>query len=543
MDLDTDDLDRDLDRDTAQPATVAVYRGFSDLPAEMIAMIIDYSDTLELQNDEGGTKRLAWAFTWTRINSHTRDVAIAHRSMWSTVYLHHSPPLIDMFLTRSRYKIFHDLVAFLNTGACSTNNKKHKLKRWTQFFQEDLDKIVSLKIQIESSWENHPMALALQRTPAPLLHTFGLTLDHASTMQFDFTSLFNSQAPLIQNALIYTGQAYNTSVLPSLEDFSLRIGPLNYNILLDNLATNPMVKTISLVGQKAWIQSPLPPHLLHTLSLPNLESLLIKQMTSDRAKHLISNLDLPSLTSLIVQEIMVSDLEDPETPVLSVSDALPCLSHLAENWLDLSFSPQSFALQMGGYSYVTRWTTNNIPLSSIVDSICQVFQLLDEEHALYPKATRLTIVNHVTPPDEDIDMSDVSHAESLLPVKKRTRKPVQAPRMEVKDFEYLVASAFNVFSSVEILEVAGFAIPVIDVLLGARSDNTSEDSDNKSEDSDDPSDELFLPNLQHVELKLVAGSNEEPKYDYDSLIELMNMENREGIQVSVPQTTSDEPSS
>lgn len=81
MDLDTDDLDTDLDTDldmdldmdTAQPATVAIYRGFSDLPAEMIDMIIDYSDTPELQNDELGKKRLAWAFTWTRMCVLTPD--------------------------------------------------------------------------------------------------------------------------------------------------------------------------------------------------------------------------------------------------------------------------------------------------------------------------------------------------------------------------------------------------------------------------------------------------------------------------------------
>ncbi|KZT33221.1 hypothetical protein SISSUDRAFT_1132676 [Sistotremastrum suecicum HHB10207 ss-3] len=540
MDLDTDDLDTDLDTDldmdTAQPATVAIYRGFSDLPAEMIDMIIDYSDTPELQNDELGKKRLAWAFTWTRINSHTRDVAIAHRSMWSTVYLHHSLPLIDMFLTRSQYKTFHNLVAFLHTSICSKNNKKHKLKRWTQFFKEDLDKIVSLKIQIDSRWEHHPMAIALRRTPAPLLHTFGLTLDHASTMQFDFTSLFNSQAPLLQSALIHTNQAYDTSILPSLDDFSLRLGPSNFNVLFDNLAANPFLQSISLSGKNSWPQSVLPPSLDHSLSLPELKVLSVKQITSERVQHIISNLELPSLDTLIVQEIMAPDPEDPETPMLTVSDALPSISHLAGDWLSLSFSSRAFSLEMGGYSYVTRWTTDDIPMTSIVDSICHVFQLLDEQHTLVPKATRLTIVNSITRHNEDANPSPSDDCQAEPLPAKKPRRPVLGPHMDVKDLEYLVASAFNAFSSVETLEVCGFTIPVIDVLRGAHSEDTSEDLDN-------PSDELFLPHLQHLDLKCTAGWDEEPKYDYDSLIDLLNSENRQGLQISVPQTTSDQPSS
>ncbi|KZS93614.1 hypothetical protein SISNIDRAFT_485230 [Sistotremastrum niveocremeum HHB9708] len=339
---------------------------FSDLPFEIISIILQCYHKFHLQELRSGKDYYENTLLLAHINQKTRAVALSDRSLWSYICLHWPSKVVNLCLQRARLTGSSEIRVSLDTRDLGTYRRGEAHDNCAQFLEKELKNIVELELKIHRHRGSQCITDVINRTSAPRLQ--GLIIHLGGGIQH-VTNLFNSDAPVLRIARIYSNLQFNLSSITSLRELLFKVGPRNFRGLLRMLGEIHSLEMISLIGtpDESAIPDPLDQHVI----LPSCEFLNIKNMDSHRVHYILSNILVPKLRILQIREKMVQ-LTDGSF-VLSLLSTVPVLSLPieAQTNLWLGLHPERVVVSMAGYHFESKWdelrVDEHISLASIIE--------------------------------------------------------------------------------------------------------------------------------------------------------------------------------
>ncbi|KZT33980.1 hypothetical protein SISSUDRAFT_1122544 [Sistotremastrum suecicum HHB10207 ss-3] len=220
------------------------------------------------------------ALTWASISTEFSAFVRSNPDLWNTIWLHWPTRTIKAYSKLSRPLTLN---IRLDTQKISHIARQHK-RQWAPFLHKRLinDRVGTMKFSIDN---NHAMTPALARvlnTPCITITSFTLILGKNVRV---VNQLFSAYAPRLNTLRVDSPVPYKLQAFyKSLQHLELHLGKSNSSTiyLSDVLSDMKQLKTLILVGSPELATIPVPRRAPHSLHLPALEILLIKDMSEKR---------------------------------------------------------------------------------------------------------------------------------------------------------------------------------------------------------------------------------------------------------------------
>ncbi|KZS87316.1 hypothetical protein SISNIDRAFT_491173 [Sistotremastrum niveocremeum HHB9708] len=327
---------------------------FNHLPLEIHEMIVVEYETDPSRVEASSKDLLKNTLALSQINRRFRALSLSdrHQDLWSIIHLLWPREAVEEFVRRCEYQ---DLTIFLKTRIPSNRKRTEEVERWISFFLSNMDRIVSLQLDIPLGRAGRDIADTIADTPAPRLHSLALHLDETDRENAGIRRLLDYNAPNLQQARIHANLPFELQSFPSLRVLTLRASHHNFKGLLGMLGTmTEQLEILRLNGVKRWDLQVLPPDLLAPLVLTACTFLCIANFDAHRVCYIISNIHLPNLNQLTIKEKVVQALVDGAF-LSSLFPTLPRINAEGVDSLYLGIYCNRFVVEMPGYQYETNW--------------------------------------------------------------------------------------------------------------------------------------------------------------------------------------------
>ncbi|KZT39967.1 hypothetical protein SISSUDRAFT_1127683 [Sistotremastrum suecicum HHB10207 ss-3] len=327
---------------------------FGTLPFELLSKVLEHHDH-NLEDCTTAKTRLKQTLTMGQIDRRMRHVALHHKPLWSTIYLEWSKETVELYLLRSKHANDSTIYVYLDTRGRGTSHMKANLERWADFLRTQMKNIVFLNLHIQNSHGVKAIADAVN-TPAPALHTAIINLGERIR---SINQLFDSHAPNLVSATMRSGLSFNLTSFTALQTLVSNVGPENIAQLLESMPQMPSLEDITLIGLPDLVD--LPPIPTDPFVLESCRRLNMKRIHAHCVLYLLHSLSLPNLSALSVREevvvmnnaltLMAINHLDPRYS-LSVAFSTPTATPEA---LHLEIHPTRLLVSFRGFEFASDW--------------------------------------------------------------------------------------------------------------------------------------------------------------------------------------------